>query len=241
MPIITRFGGGGGGLNFKVNAYTELPASGKENEIAVITSTPMAGWVMQAEQPTGAEGLVWIELSDMSKVAFSVSKKQTVMIYPLAVHQYVSGAFRDVEAKVYQAGEWYDVNSTLTVFDGGDNTSITGGWSAYGKPDAFTVDTQIYLKSKAGEGVFTYASTHNPIDLTRYSTILVNCTSITDVDGRIKVYVSSTIGTTMAAKVSLTGIGQHSINVKSLNGLYYIGLYTQGNAGFHVNKIEITE
>lgn len=52
MPVIFRTGGGGSALNFKVKAYSELPETGSENEIAVITNTPITGYVLQAEEPT---------------------------------------------------------------------------------------------------------------------------------------------------------------------------------------------
>lgn len=106
MPIITRLGGGGSPLNFKVTAYASLPASGKENEIAVITETPMTGWVMQNEEPTASEGFVWLAVGEESDGAFYADKKQYVKIYPKDVKQYVGGAWTNCEAWIYLNGSW---------------------------------------------------------------------------------------------------------------------------------------
>lgn len=50
MPILTRFGGGAE-LKLRVRGVSVLPDSGKENEIAVITETPIPRFAIAAENP----------------------------------------------------------------------------------------------------------------------------------------------------------------------------------------------
>lgn len=121
--------GGGGGLNLKVTAYSELPETGKENEIAVITDTPMTGYVMQAEQPTGTEGLVWIQVGDSSTAPIWVDKKQTVQIYPITVSQYIGGAWASVTAYATNNGVWNDFTRLYVYKAGNTYESLTGGWT----------------------------------------------------------------------------------------------------------------
>ena len=114
MIINMTGGAGGGGLNFKVVQYTSTPTgTAKENTIGVVTSTPISGWVMQAEQPKAAAGLVWIEVAAASAVAFYADKKQLVKIYPVKVKQYVDGAFSNKEAYVYQNGAWVQFSTIM--------------------------------------------------------------------------------------------------------------------------------
>ena len=84
--------GGGNPLNFKVVGGTEQPANPKENMIWVNTDQKITGWVFSAEQPTEpAEGMVWIATPSPNTIAFNALKKNTVMVYPNAATQYVSG------------------------------------------------------------------------------------------------------------------------------------------------------
>lgn len=131
MPFINRVGtkvvetieGGGGNaaLAFSVKNYSTLPDTGAENEIAVISDT-MSGWVMQAEEPTHAEGLVWIRISNASDVAFSAVEDNVVMVYPVGVSQSVDGSWVNREAFIYQS-EWKQFSrAILLLYKYGETT-----------------------------------------------------------------------------------------------------------------------
>ena len=40
-------------LNFKVYTSPTIPASGTENDIVIISSTPMENWILSSESPAG--------------------------------------------------------------------------------------------------------------------------------------------------------------------------------------------
>ena len=132
------YGNGGAGLNFKVVACASaeaLPATARENTIAVLTATAINGYIFSSTEPTEpAEGMVWIITGTSSAVAFSASKKNPVMIYPLSAKQYVGGAWVNLSAMSYQNGSWVDWWDGA-LFDNGDICEdVTGGWErkAYG-------------------------------------------------------------------------------------------------------------
>lgn len=134
MIINMTGGAGGGGLNFKVVQYKSTPTgTAKENTIGVVTTTDITGWVMQAEEPTGADGLVWIGVAAESDVAFYADKKGFVKLYPKAVKQYVNGKFANVDAYIYQNGWKLFSNAYFYLINGADPCeSVTGGWKSTG-------------------------------------------------------------------------------------------------------------
>lgn len=171
--------GGSGGLNFEVKAFASadaLPQSARENTIAVVTDTPISSWVMSAEQPTGAEGMVWIEVAAASDVAFYADKKQQVKLYPKSVKQYVSGAWTNMDAYVYQGGAWVEFSSTWNgeLYVYGDQwETITGGWIIDGQTQAANTvtfqDQDIMIAARANYR--SVVSTANKIDTTGYNTL----------------------------------------------------------------------
>ena len=169
-------GGAGGGLNFKVVQYTETPTgTAAENTIAVVTDTPISSWVMSAEQPEGVDGMVWLEASLESDVAFFADKKQLLKIYPKFVRQYTNGTWARVNAYIYQGG-WIkfcsDWNGELYVY-GDQWETITGGWIIDGQTQAADTvtfqDQDIMIAAKANYR--SVVSTANKIDTTGYNTL----------------------------------------------------------------------
>lgn len=108
--IVRRGVGGSGGLNFEVVGGTTQPTSPKENTIWVNTSTAITSWVFSAAQPTNpAAGMVWIATANSSSAPFNALKKNTLQVLPQAAKQYISGAWVDKTAVIYQAGKWVDL------------------------------------------------------------------------------------------------------------------------------------
>lgn len=116
--IMNMVGGGGAGLNFAVKAYASkevmLATTAKENTIGVVASA-ISEWAFSATEPEfPVENMVWIMVGSSSPVAFSAIRKNTIMVYPVSVMQYVEGAWVTTEAFIYQ-GEWVQF-SYLTVY-----------------------------------------------------------------------------------------------------------------------------
>ena len=121
------------------------------------------------------------------------------------------------------------LNYWLILFDGGDNTGVTGGWAytitdqGYGAPDVrgdnLTVGTTLYwLPGRSWNGGGTdqknrsgYAHTKNGIDVTNYNTI-------TAVSNYAKGHL--TVGN---ASVALK-VGTVSLDISALTGSYEVRL-----------------
>lgn len=104
--IISRRGGGGGGLNFKVVGGTSQPTNPRENTIWVNTNTSITSYVFSVTQPTGSSGMVWFQIGTSSSVPFNALKKNTLRVYPMSCKQYVSGSWVAKTAKTYLSSTW---------------------------------------------------------------------------------------------------------------------------------------
>ena len=187
MPIICRVGGGAGGgaaggLNFTVNQYTSTPTGTvSENTIGVVTTTAISDWVMSATKPTGAAGLVWIELAAASDVAFSAVDEETVMVYPKSVKQYVGGVWNNRDAYVYQNGWKQFSNDCYFLFSSaGQALAFSTGEGGY-KQGSTSIGTTISISIKstqdlASDAQFVYSDT--AFDLSPYTTLAIDYTGV---------------------------------------------------------------
>ena len=112
--FITRRGGTGAGLNFKVVGGTTQPANPKENTIWVNTSNEITGWIFSAEEPdVPEEGMVWFAVGLSSLAEFNALKENTLQVYPVLAKQYASGEWSESPAKIYQGEKWANLEDTL--------------------------------------------------------------------------------------------------------------------------------
>lgn len=189
-------GGGGSDLNFKIIAVASesaLPSSAAENTIAVITTTPISEWEMSAvTSPTWSapEGYVYITtrasyLGD--GIGFNAIKKNGLWVHPTGCQQYVSGAWVQKTAKIYQNGAWTGWMGKTLLYNSGDECqSITGGWAAKAvgiqyypalaptitKNDGLvTVSLLTSTTTEWKAGIYT---TNNQINLTKYQTLTLH-------------------------------------------------------------------
>ena len=215
----TNTGGGGGGLNFAVKAYASestMPATAKENTIAIITAETMTSWAFDAVAPVDpAEGMVWMEYGDASAVAFNVAKKNSVMIYPLSAKQYIGGEWVDVDAKSWQGGEWVDWWIPGTLFDSGrDDEAVTGGWTSYAESvgsgysgqsaDVSIEEDRMRITFRIGSSAYksTFISTVNTIDMSGYNS------------AHFEFVGASGSGW---AKLSVSGVASNQVNISDLD------------------------
>ena len=169
--------GGGAGLNFKVRAYAELPESGAENEIAVITDAEITGWFFSVTEPiTPEEGMVWFYTGSSSSVAFNALKTNGIEVYPTVAKQYIGNAWVRKNAMTYQNGEW--ITWSITLYDYGTiYPDITGDWVARKVKDSAAVtltfeasDIKMPNYSSNGGGNPAIVYPQKKVDLTGYTT-----------------------------------------------------------------------
>ena len=104
-----------GNLNFKVYTSPAIPASGTENDIVIISSTPMENWILSSDSPTGEprnKGDVWIQQS-VSGNAFDIMNQHDFMLAITRIYQYISGIWMTVDASRYVGGVWDVVSSAF--------------------------------------------------------------------------------------------------------------------------------
>lgn len=118
----------------------------------------------------------------------------------------------------------------LVLFDGVNkvnNTAATGTWRKSGV-DTFTVsaDSIYFALSDSGESnteEICYARTGNKIDLTGYTSLSTNISSITKDNTELYLTISAD-GESMTASISLAK-GTRSLDVSKYTGQYYIAFF----------------
>lgn len=231
---------GSGALNFSVVGGTTQPTDPKENTIWVNTSEEITSWVFSAEEPAEpAEGMIWISVGESSSVAFSVVKKNAIMVYPLSVSQYVGGSWVRKDAWIWQDGEWKEFAEYL--YNYGDLGYV---WTTVAKKQSneggagsneptVTTDANGIMKiyqSGSYDGGICYIA--EKIDLSNYKTltfsgVLFQNSSTASHAIRARLCIWSDIGTyisdNVVKSIESPVNGAVSVDVSDLNGSYYIG------------------
>lgn len=219
--------GGGASLNFDVKAYatvTELlAATPKENTIGIVTDVPITGYLFSATQPeTITEGMVWISTGSASTAAFNALKKNSIMVYPTSVTQYVDGIFVGRTAKSYQSGAWVDWPSDLILVDA---NGVRGGYAKSGSANTTVTvnENDIEVKYAGGSGS-TSAFSWADIDVTEYNLMEV---SISGSGTAIKFSVGS------AATTTVKTAGTYELDISQVSGPQTVG-FNSTEASFTV-------
>ena len=238
-----------GNLNYYVKAYPSeeaLPATEKENTIALFTDTPITSKYFSPEAPTGEEGMVWIQTGTTSPVEFNALKKNILMVYPIVARQYVNGTWVERQTKSFLNGKWAGWWNGYLFDYGNEYTDYTGGFikkNNYGSGASVVhnADGSIELVPPGGEstgGCIYY--TANKIDLTNYTTLHMY--------GKIWDYnkwtgcgygVYSNIGSTSEEnRVAYVANYQHhqnmeyTLDISELTGKFHIAAWIQGHRNY---------
>lgn len=262
----TNAGVGGGGLNFKVVGGTVAPSNPKENMIWVNTANEITSWIFSGTQPTNpTEGMVWISTGTSSNVAFSATKKNGIIVYPISAKQYINGALVDKDAKIYQNGAWvvwwngeiYQTGIFYVPFVKTDSANL-GGYtttnSAGKTKGSVTFNTsEIYLhayENPGGDNSIQFFGTNEKIDMSRFSKLNVqfNSISICDQNSELNwIMISASQyknfpgnGTGAAYKqlrsnASTSGVTTHTIDISAIDSAYIVITAHQYTGGFNTN------
>lgn len=245
--------GGGASLNFKVIGNPQ-PETAKENTIWVDTDVEITSWVFNAAQPeTAEEGMAWIFTGASSTVEFNALKKNGIMVYPLSAKQYVSGAWVDKTAKIYQGGKWVEWWNGELYDTGNEYTTFTGGWTATAIAGSTTVTkdaTSMTIKTDYGDDALHCS---NKMDLTDFSKLVVtgksfrNNSSAERREGNTKICVWSAIGSSVSNnQVAYANYpaadydGEFELDVSGLTGEYYVGVFAGRYYSVTVRKVKLS-
>ena len=233
--IVNMTGSGGVGLNFKVVQYTTTPTgTAAENTIGVVTNTAITSWVMQAEQPTGTAGLVWIEVAAASDAAFFADRKQQVKLYPKVVWQYSNGEWYGLLASIYQAGAWttFSFPTRYVYRNGNEFEEWTGGWESawqtgpfYNAKGTVTKDESSITVNAPGDRYSIFAKTVNKIDVSSFKTLTATATSSNGSRFGLSDGTKWNDGDQMVIWATHSEPGTMSLDISAITGEYYVCLY----------------
>lgn len=145
-------GAGGGGLNFRVIGGTVHPASAKENDIWVNTSTKIESWIFSPVEPESpVAGMVWIPNGVEGSNCFNAIKKNTLLVYPAGCKQHINGAFKNVAAHIYIDG-WNQFAYEREYLYNNGETSLA--WVGRGT----NTDTALVMTTQHGNHGGSYSS-----------------------------------------------------------------------------------
>lgn len=244
-------------LNLAIVGGTEQPANPKENTIWVNTDTDVTGWAISASEPESpTEGMVCIVTNASSHIAFNALKKNAIMITPLSALQYVSGAWVDKDAMIYQDGAWQDFIdwNKWIVMDGIANPNIEAACKGAGYNESITAASTVAMTEDSGSlkvsvtgnsggGSMVY---FGPVDLT-------NANSVT-LEGTFQIHPSyptyyqfvvwSNIGIYqtqyMQANKVISETGG-TLDTSALTGLHYVGFMTRGVGTHYLTNLYMTK
>ena len=233
----TNVGGGGGGLQLKIVTGTARPSSASENTIWVNTTDDITSWVIRpSAPPVPTEGMLWLGSGWWTENEFNLSSKNGIYVQLTSAIQYVSGAWVEKEAAIYQ-------NNTWTVFSALYHPLISNAFTQLFKDPATGTPT-IEGGTVRDDGWYQYSNTVQ----WQYMTILkpfyidgsktkliVNAThsGSTSNSYREVGLMSSATGSTFAASgsPSLRTTSTTTIDITSLTpGYYYFRSRVHGNA-----------
>ena len=241
--MIINTTGGGIGANYKVIQGTK-PSNPSMNTILVDTTTAISEHVFSPTTPSSpTAGMVWIKTGTSGNIKFNALKKNSIVLYPAAVFQYISGAWVNKNAEIY-SGSWIKLN-LLYLFNGTSavdyswkcNTDLKQLASGFNAENYVTISGGTLTLTNQREGYGGYAFTNMfltntsglyvKIDMSKYTTMKITGTvsGVSAADHCVLRFVTSfgTLCTENNAKsVSITSTSKltTSIDVSSLNSSY---------------------
>ena len=228
-------------LNFEVVGGTTAPSNPKENMIWVNTSTKITSYIFSATQPTGSAGMVWISVGTSSSVAFNALRKNSVKVYPLSAKQYISDAWVNMDAQIYQSGVWV-VFSTAKYYIFRSGEGAVESLKAYHETNASISISKNEITTNYTNNVSFYATslrTNEKINLESFSILKMSCKPSDVLDNSYAVFGLTNKAFTNAdmeesafsAKVSITESSSKqtfSVDISNITSSFYVGFLFAG-------------
>lgn len=234
--------GGGGGLNFKVVGGTTAPSSPKENMIWINTDQKITSYIFSATEPENlVEGMVWISVGSSSAIEFNALRKNSVQVYPLSAKQYISGAWVNMDAQIYQSGVWV-VFSTAKYYIFRSGEGAVESLKTYHETNASISISKNEITTNYTSNVSFYATslrTNEKINLESFSILKMSCKPSDVLDNSYAVFGLTNKAFTNAdmeesafsTKVSITESSSEktfSVDISNITSSFYVGFLFAG-------------
>lgn len=190
------------------------------------------------EYVTCEDGAVWIMTGSASAAAFNALKKNVIQICPVGAKQYVSGAWVDLTAQIYQRGAWVDwdvylIRNGVEMVNFGMHTGINAYAVVVEK--ARDGNNIIYKLSSEANGYGACGMYYREIDLTGVSTIEIDAAFTASYSETCALAVLSKLPadtgsaafdavTVASAGITSAALTTASLDVSTLNGVYPVGM-----------------
>lgn len=224
-------------LDFTVVDGLTEPANPKEKMIWVETDAEITGWTFSATEPAGSEGLVWFLIGQSSQVAFSVTKDNPIMVYPIKARQYINNSWTEKNVKTYQNNTWIKWNSITYWFKTNEGSTNIWQGASESNGEYYIKTYRLQLTSKTYGSNTVAITTKSKIDLTNFNTLYFKADADASAHGTFGV-ASAVDGfnVTFVNGASVYQGDQSSkiweVDISNLTGEYYLAiLRPNGNAG----------
>lgn len=158
----------------------------------------------------------------------------------------VTAGSKSKSVNITTEGQFEKVNlSELVLFDGGDNTAVTGGWGIKGHNvpniSKVTVGDELYITITGTTGT-NYKVwpiyPQNTIDLSEHSTMKVNVKAGSNISGVFSLAILTDIEINQGfasgdplAQTYITGTGEFSLDISEITGKCYPCIVGELNGG----------
>ena len=138
MGTAFLYGNGGGidNLKFRVYSATSLPASGKENDVCIITSTPISSWEAGAvDDPAWSmdAGFVYLTCDTSDASQPNLLRKNALYLKLTNCWQYENGTWSTKDAYQYRGGQWIQFSAYVKIY--GISRDITASSPVWARTD----------------------------------------------------------------------------------------------------------
>lgn len=229
---------GGGSLNFSVVGGTAQPTTPKANTVWIKTSAAITGYAFSADAPASpAEGNVWIAVSTLSLIKFSITKKNPVMVYPAVAKQFTSGAWTQCDLAVFYDSTWH--SGLVTMFPNSAVEWASRAYSTISTMGDVTIAADYIEMHNSWTNTQNYqmAYTTTGIDVTPFSQLCVtirpdSSEGLTKTFGLTTAPSDSASVSSFEVSASTTAIsGTIVVDIAAISGVRYIKLHqTRGSA-----------
>jgi hypothetical protein len=197
--------------------------------------------IRKANEPAGyvpfdATGHVWFLTDNANDLKFNALKKNALNVYPSAAKQYVSGAWKDVEAAVYLAGVWAVMDDTFWLYKDGTEFPARTGDLAYvqipdtnggnGTPTVTRNSNNLVITGADKGGARFYAKKFN---MTGFSKLCFEGTMATPMYDQMRLKLGVWANTSDNPVASKIGVYSSEttleISVANLSGEHYVGFW----------------